>query len=44
MCEESNEVGFSVDDELKDIVERLRKLPFQMKLEVKEALRQLAFP
>ncbi|KEH37073.1 hypothetical protein MTR_2g030885 [Medicago truncatula] len=44
MGEESNEVGFSVDDELKGIVERLMKLPFQMKLEVKEGLRQLAFP
>lgn len=44
MGEESNELGFSVDDELKGIVERLKKLPFQMKLEVKEALRQLAFP
>jgi len=44
MGEESKEVGFSVDDELKGIVERLKKLPFQMKLEVKEALRQLAFP
>ncbi|KEH27473.1 hypothetical protein MTR_5g413325 [Medicago truncatula] len=28
----------------KAIVERLKKLPFQMKLEVKEGLRQLAFP
>jgi len=44
MGEESNEVRFSVDNELKVIVERLKKLPFQMKLEIKEALRQLAFP
>ena len=44
MGEESNEDGFSVEDELKGIQERLKKLPFQMKLEVKEVLRQLAFP
>jgi len=44
MGEESNEDGFSVEYELKGIQERLKKLPFQMKLEVKEVLRQLAFP
>jgi len=44
MGEESNEDGFSVEDELKGIQERLKKLPFQMKLKVKEVLRQLAFP
>ncbi|AES94826.2 OTU-like cysteine protease [Medicago truncatula] len=44
MGEESNEVAFCVEVELKAIVERLKKLPFQMKLEVKEGLRQLAFP
>jgi len=44
MGEESNEGGFSVEDELKGIQERLKKLPFQMKLEGKEVLRQLAFP
>jgi len=44
MGEESNEYGFSIEDELKGIQERLKKLPFQMKLEVKEVLRQLAFP
>ncbi|KEH22132.1 OTU-like cysteine protease [Medicago truncatula] len=44
MGEESNEVGFSIDVELKAIVEHLKKLPFEMKLEVKEGLRQLAFP
>ncbi|KEH18469.1 hypothetical protein MTR_8g020433 [Medicago truncatula] len=43
MGEESNEHGFSVEVELKGIVERLKKLPFQMKLEVKEGLRHLAF-
>ncbi|KEH19564.1 OTU-like cysteine protease [Medicago truncatula] len=35
---------FFVEVELKAIVECLKKLPFQMKLEVKEGLRQLAFP
>jgi len=44
MGEESNEDGFSMEDELKGIQERLKKLPFQMKLEVKEVLWQLAFP
>jgi len=44
MGEESNVDGFSVEDELKSIQERLKKLPFQMKLEVKEVLRQLTFP
>jgi len=44
MGEESNEDGFSVEDELKGIQERLKKLPFQMKLEVKEVFQQLAFP
>jgi len=43
MGEESNEDGFSIEDELKGIQECLKKLPFQMKLEVKEVLRQLAF-
>jgi len=32
MGEEINEDGFSVEDELKGIQERLKKLPFQMKL------------
>ncbi|AES59204.1 OTU-like cysteine protease [Medicago truncatula] len=44
MGEQSNEDAFCVEVELKAIVERLKKLPFQMKLEVKEGLRQLAFP
>jgi len=39
MSEESNEDGFSVEDELKGIQERFKKLPFQMKLEVIEVLR-----
>jgi len=43
MGEESNEDGFSVKDELKGIQERLKKLSFQMKLEVKEVLRKFAF-
>jgi len=43
MGEESNEDDFSVEDELKGIQERLKKLPFQMNLEVKEVLRQLPF-
>ena len=44
MDEESNKDGFSVKDELKGIQERLKKLAFQMNLEVKEVLQQLAFP
>ena len=44
MGEESNEHGFSVDDEWSDIQERLKKVPYQMKLEIKEVFRQLAFP
>ena len=42
--EESNEDGFSVDDEWNGIQEHLKKAPYQMKLEIKEVLRQLAFP
>jgi len=42
--EESNEDGFSVDDEWSGIQERLEKVPYQMKLEIKEVLQQLAFP
>jgi len=44
MGQESNEDGFSVEDEWNGIQERLKKVPYQMKLEMKEVLRQLAFP
>ena len=44
MGEESNDRGFFVDDEWNGIQERLKKVPYQMKLEIKEVLRQLAFP
>ena len=43
MGEESNEDSFSVDDEWNGIQERLKKVSYQMKLEIKEVLRQLAF-
>jgi len=43
MGEESNEHGFFVDDEWSSIQERLKKALCQMKLEIKEVLRQLAF-
>jgi len=42
--EESNEDLFSVAEEWSDIQERLKRVPFQMKLEIKEGLRLLAFP
>jgi len=44
MGQESNEDGFSVEEEWNGIQERLKKVPYQMKLEMKEVLRQLAFP
>jgi len=44
MGQESIEHGFSVEDEWNDIQERLKKVPCQMKLEIKEVLRQLTFP
>jgi hypothetical protein len=43
MGEESNDHGFSVDEEWNNIQQRLKRLPYEMKLEVKEILRQLAF-
>jgi hypothetical protein len=42
--EESNEDLFSVTEEWRGIQERLERVPFQMKLEIKEGLRLLAFP
>jgi len=41
--EESNEDLFSVVEEWRGIQERLERVPFQMKLEIKEGLRLLAF-
>ena len=42
--EESNEDFFSVEEECSGIQERLKRVPYQMKLEIKEGLRLLAFP
>jgi len=42
--EESNEDLFSAAEEWSDIQERLKRVSFQMKLEIKEGLRLLAFP
>ncbi|AES60908.2 hypothetical protein MTR_1g072330 [Medicago truncatula] len=39
MAEENNEDGFSVDEEWNSVQERLKKVPYQMKLEIKEVLR-----
>ena len=44
MSQESNEDGFSVKDEWNGLQERLKKVPYQMKLEMKEVLQKLAFP
>jgi len=44
MGQESNEDSFSVEDAWNGIQERLKKVPYQMKLEMKEVLWQLAFP
>ncbi|KEH41913.1 hypothetical protein MTR_1g057390 [Medicago truncatula] len=41
--EKSNEDVFSVVEEWNDIQERLKKVPYQMKLQIKEVLRQLTF-
>ena len=41
--EESNEDLFSVAEEWRGIQERLERVPFQMKLEIKEGLQLLAF-
>jgi len=41
---ESNENLFSVTEEWRRIQERLERVPFQMKLEIKEGLRLLVFP
>jgi len=41
--EESNEDLFSVAEEWSGIQERLKRVSFQMKLEIKEGLRLLAF-
>ncbi|AES79529.1 hypothetical protein MTR_7g069450 [Medicago truncatula] len=41
--EESNEDFFSVAEEWRGIQERLERVPFQMKLEIKEGMRLLAF-
>ena len=43
MGQESNEDGFSVEEEWNGIQERLKKVPYQMNLEMKEVLRQLPF-
>jgi len=43
MGEESNEEFFSVTKEWSGIHERLKKVPYQMKLQIKEVLCQLAF-
>jgi len=43
MSEESNEDGSSIEEEWNGVEERLKKVPYQMKLEIKEVLRQLAF-
>jgi len=40
----SNEVLFSVTEEWNVIQERLQRVAYQMKLEIKEVLRLLAFP
>jgi len=37
-------IGFSINDDWNGIQERLKKVPYQMKLEIKEVLRHLAFP
>jgi len=42
--EESNEDLFSVAEEWSGIQERLKRVPYQMKLEIKEGLRLLVFP
>lgn len=44
MGEESNEDGFSVEEEWNGIQERVKKVPYQMNLEMKEVLWLLAFP
>jgi copper chaperone CopZ len=44
MGQESNEDGFSIEEEWNDVQKRLKKVPYQMKLEIKEVLRQLPFP
>jgi len=41
--EENNEHLFSVAEEWRDIQERFERVLFQMKLEIKEGLRLLAF-
>ena len=38
MGEESNEYGFSVEEEWNSVQERLKKVLYQMKLEIKEDL------
>jgi len=43
MGQESNEDDFSVEKEWNEIQERLKKVPYQMKLEMKEVLWQLPF-
>ncbi|AES71280.2 FAR1 DNA-binding domain protein [Medicago truncatula] len=42
--EESNEDLFSLAEEWRGIQEHLERVPFQMKLEIKEGMRLLAFP
>jgi len=44
MGQECSEDGFFVEDEWNGIQERLKKVPFQMKLKMKEVLWQLEFP
>jgi len=43
MSQESNEDTFSIEEEWNGIQERLKKIPYQMKLEMKKVLRQLTF-
>jgi hypothetical protein len=44
MGEESNEDDLSVVEMWNGIQTHLKKVPYQMKLEIKDFLRQLAFP
>ena len=44
MGDESNEELFLVTEEWSGIQKHLKKVPYKMKLQIKEVLRQLAFP
>jgi len=43
VCEEEVEDDFSVMEEIVGIQERLKKVPYKMKLHIKEVMHQLAF-